>query len=184
MAGRGRGRGKLMISSECGIEKGEEPPPVLQPPPLFPELLNRPLPFDRDISELLRIKKCLRMDLSESESYIKPPAVQSMTERYSDSTPTQSKSKSISLRDNLDLSRFPKELKSIKKKRKVLAKPHKPEIRTDVNINIDEKLKALEKKENEPSDEEDEEKAKEDEENEEIEEEYDEEIEEEVEIFF
>uniref|UniRef100_T1J8X1 DNA-directed RNA polymerase III subunit n=1 Tax=Strigamia maritima TaxID=126957 RepID=T1J8X1_STRMM len=171
---------------QLGMKLKDRPLPVKEPPPLYPELRKQPLPFGRDSSELLKSKKYLRTALNESEFYIKLPAVKSMIERYSEKYSTPKQIKSISLRDNLNLSLFPKELQCIKKKTVALVKT---KIRTRVNtINVDDKLKELEEKENnEPSDEDkdDEEKEKpkvkvykEDEEDEvsEIEEEYDEEI--------
>ena len=45
MGGRGRGRGANMnLNAEAlGIGRGDVPATVLAPPPLFPELVNRPV---------------------------------------------------------------------------------------------------------------------------------------------
>lgn len=147
MAGRGRGRGKptMSISNEqLGLSKESLPPQVAQPPPKFPPLIYKPIICDitDELSYLFELKRDFAEFMKESVYNVEPVIIKKDIDRYSDNYV----SKVTSYESRYDWSRMPTELKPLTKKRKnldnssvVLAK------RKD--INIDEKLKELEKKE-------------------------------------
>lgn len=71
--GRGRGRGKASYEAALGLAPGEAaPPPILQPPPLFPQLDRRPLKLKDTAEEnyLVSIKQGLRQHMLESSFHL------------------------------------------------------------------------------------------------------------------
>jgi len=115
--GRGRGSSINIISEQLGLARDERPEAVLQPPSLFPEVQNQPLPFSSRFSgdnEFLQSKQDIRIRLNESDFYVKPPVVKSgnTMARYSDRYREKPRG---SILDRLDASRFPAELRPTKK---------------------------------------------------------------------
>lgn len=149
MAGRGRGRGKptMSISNEqLGLSKEQQPPQVAQPPPKFPPLIYKPITFNitDELSYLFELKRDFAEFMKESAYNVEPVIIKKDIDRYSD----HYVSKVTSFESRYDWSRMPVELKPLTKKRKsvntggggvILAKRR--------DINIEEKLKELEKKE-------------------------------------
>ena len=86
--GRGRGRGRSLGNLEAlGIAPGEPPPqPILQPPPLFPPLDQKPLELSKtDASEyLLSVKQEFRQSMKQSPFYLRAGSDKKVIERYSD----------------------------------------------------------------------------------------------------
>lgn len=147
MAGRGRGRGKptMSISNEqLGLSKEQQPPQVAQPPPNFPPLIYKPVTFNitDEFSYLFELKRDFAEFMKESAYNVEPVIIKKDIDRYSD----HYLSKVTSFESRYDWSRMPLELKPLTKKRKSVNSgvviPNKRK-----EINIEEKLKELEKKE-------------------------------------
>lgn len=138
--GRGRGRGKGVSFTgsleAIGLAPGESaPPPILQPPPLFPVLNRRPLPLD--ISEvsgyLVAIKQELNIYMSQSLYHLQATSFDSVpVQKYSDKSKVNGGTKGRGGRDgigwDIDWNFFPKELRlgvklKNKKKKQTLSLP-------------------------------------------------------------
>ena len=117
--GRGRGRGKSFGGLEAlSIIPGEPvPPPILQPPPLFPRLDQKPLELHSNKSEeyLLSVKQDLRQFMKQSPFHLKADSDKKVIERYSDK---YRDTKGSELDNILDWECFPKELQLKRRKRK------------------------------------------------------------------
>ena len=148
MAGRGRGRGKPLISipsDQLGITKESQPPQVSHPPPKFPPLLYKPLPFSitSELSYLFELKRDYAETMRESEYNVQPDVIKKDIERYSDRYLTMD---TTGYELKFDWTRMPVELQPLSKKRKATGnKGTSGKKRKEVNI--EEKLKELEKKE-------------------------------------
>lgn len=119
--GRGRGRGRPFGNMEgIGFGPGEAaPPPILQPPPLFPILERKPLELkiDDESEYLYSIKQELRQHMKESPFYLKAESVKASIERYSDKYKELTSSEINDLAWSPEWEYFPDELQ-LKKKRK------------------------------------------------------------------
>ncbi|XP_023940331.1 DNA-directed RNA polymerase III subunit RPC7-like [Bicyclus anynana] len=89
----GRGRGKVSSSSlthdqlqALGINRGDNTPQVLAPPPLFPKLEAKPLPLNCDAATdyMVIVKDQFIEYLHESPAYVKANTRTDGIERYSD----------------------------------------------------------------------------------------------------
>ena len=126
--GRGRGRGKSFGNLEAiGLKPGDRiPPPILQPPPLYPPRVRRPLELDLSQTDhdLLCIKQRLRQFMRQSPFFLKseisdkPGSIERYRDRYTQSNGTNHFSEHISIWKSL-----PRELQiqSSTKKKKRLA---------------------------------------------------------------
>ncbi|KAM7421707.1 hypothetical protein PAMA_015721 [Pampus argenteus] len=193
MAGRGRGRGRRLMSfsvEAVGINRGDSlPPSIQQPTPLFPVMEQKPLPLTggEEAEYLLALKQEFRGAMKSLPFFIQPAAALRDVERYSDKY--HSSEQTDSLMDwTPDWKRLPKELRvHVRKtpkdgvvavaiqssKRQSGQKKKKVKEKEEVLL----KLECLEKKEEQESSEEEEgeEKKKQEEDEAEAEEEYDEE---------
>ncbi|XP_044064500.1 RNA polymerase III subunit GL b isoform X2 [Siniperca chuatsi] len=195
MAGRGRGRGRRMMtfSAEAvGINRGDSlPPSIQQPTPLFPVMEQKPLPLagGEEAEYLLALKQEFRGAMKTLPCFIQPAAAHRDVERYSDKY--HSSEQTDGLMDwTPDWKRFPKELRVHVKKpardgvsaaggRSDRLQPGQKKKRVKEKEEVLLKLETLEKKEERGSSGEEEEgeekKKKQEEEEAEGEEEYDEE---------
>lgn len=86
--GRGRGRGRGKSFEALGLAPGESaPPPILQPPPLFPTLDRRPLSLKSSDVEtyLVTVKQDLRQYMTQSPFHLIRPSSNSVKiAKYSD----------------------------------------------------------------------------------------------------
>ncbi|XP_045897867.1 DNA-directed RNA polymerase III subunit RPC7-like [Micropterus dolomieu] len=116
MAGRGRGRGRRMMTfsvEAVGINRGDSlPPSIQQPTPLFPVMEQKPLPLagGEEAEYLLALKQEFRGAMKSLPCFIQPAAAHRDVERYSDkyhsSEPTDGTTDWTP-----DWKRFPKELR-------------------------------------------------------------------------
>ncbi|XP_035513511.1 RNA polymerase III subunit GL b [Morone saxatilis] len=122
MTGRGRGRGRRMMTfsvEAVGINRGDSlPPSIQQPTPLFPVMEQKPLPLagGEEAEYLLALKQEFRGAMKSLPCFIQPAAAHRDVERYSD------KYHSTEPPDGptdwtTDWKRFPKELRVHIKKR-------------------------------------------------------------------
>ncbi|KAM9352722.1 DNA-directed RNA polymerase III subunit RPC7-like isoform 2-T6 [Symphorus nematophorus] len=121
MAGRGRGRGRRMMTfsvEAIGINRGESlPPSIQQPTPLFPVMEQKPLPLagGEEAEYLLALKQEFRGAMKSLPCFIQPAAAHRDVERYSDKY--HSSEQTDALTDwTPDWKRFPKELRVHMKK--------------------------------------------------------------------
>ncbi|XP_027131094.1 DNA-directed RNA polymerase III subunit RPC7-like [Larimichthys crocea] len=188
MAGRGRGRGRRMMTfsvEAVGINRGDSlPPSIQQPTPLFPVMEQKPLPLagGEEAEYLLALKQEFRGAMKTLPCFIQPAAAHRDVERYSDKY--HSSEQTDGPTDwTPDWKRVPKELRVHVRKpgrqgvsvSQVQAQKKK---RVKEKQEVLLKLESLEKKEERGSsgeEEEGEEKKKQEEEEAEGEEEYDEE---------
>ncbi len=120
--GRGRGRGKAPLEAALGLAPGEAaPPPILQPPPLFPHLERRPL--DLKVSEvgeyLVTVKQEMNQHMVQSPFHLTPtdPTAVRIV-RYSDKYRRNGEaSKNGQLSWNISWSYFPTELRAGRNKK-------------------------------------------------------------------
>ena len=140
--GRGRGRGKGVSFAgnleAIGLAGGESaPPPILQPPSLFPTLNRCPLPLEvlEVTSYLVAIKQELKLSMKQSSFHLKKDSSDSVpVHRYSDksifSRGTNGRARSGRIGWDIDWNFFPKELrpgvKSKKRKKKHIPKKANP----------------------------------------------------------
>lgn len=119
--GRGgkRGRGKPFGGNleALGLSRGEmAPPPILQPPPLFPGLDRRPL--DLKSSEvqnyLVTVKQDLRQCMAQGPFYLRVSSESVKIAKYSDRYKTKNKKE----RHKVDWKYFPAELKPRQKSKR------------------------------------------------------------------
>ena len=86
--GRGRGRGRGRPREELGLRPGEQaPPPILQPPPLYPTLDRKPLELrSSEVEEyLVAIKQDMQQYMMKSPFHLVESASKSaVIARYSD----------------------------------------------------------------------------------------------------
>ena len=120
--GRGRGRGKGPLETALGLAPGEAaPPPILQPPPLFPPLERRPLDLKvTEIGEyLVTIKQELNQHMVQSPFYLAPTDPTTMKiVRYSDKYRRNGEAgRNGHLSRNVNWSYFPAELQTGKNKK-------------------------------------------------------------------
>lgn len=170
MVGRGRGRGSQLTGVEqLGFGVGESmPTPVLQPPPLYPPLENRPVPLrcspeDEYCVELRRdFIECLH----DSPAYLVAQTVRSDIERYSDRYQAAVSSKSKQLPLTFPTSHLPSELRPIvkDKAKREKAKKSNTTRASSKAVDITTRLEELEKTEDQLGDAEEEEEQKESEE--------------------
>ncbi|KAK8743827.1 hypothetical protein OTU49_001283 [Cherax quadricarinatus] len=157
MGGRGRGgrgRGRGMTLEQLGVQKGEAlPERVVGPPETYPPLEFRPVQptQEKNLAEsyLLVVKKEYREHMQNSQYYIQPGVKRPDIERYSDRYQLLASHRG---RLTLNWSRFPKELHpstlsaSSKKRKACLTKINVKKLKTK-DVNVSERLEALEKKE-------------------------------------
>ncbi|XP_051271956.1 RNA polymerase III subunit GL b [Dicentrarchus labrax] len=196
MTGRGRGRGRRMMTfsvEAVGINRGDSlPPSIQQPTPLFPVMEQKPLPLagGEEAEYLLALKQEFRGAMKSLPCFIQPAAAHRDVERYSD------KYHSTEPADGptdwtTDWKRFPKELRvrvkkptrdgvsaAVTRSDRVQSGQKKKKIKEKEEVLL--KLETLEKKEERGSSGEEEEegeekKKKQEDEEAEGEEEYDEE---------
>nr|XP_023020993.1 DNA-directed RNA polymerase III subunit RPC7 [Leptinotarsa decemlineata]XP_023020994.1 DNA-directed RNA polymerase III subunit RPC7 [Leptinotarsa decemlineata] len=151
MSGRGRGgrggRGGVTKTftkdqlTAMGIASNEAlPGPVLEPPPLYPPLKRRPVPLEQssEMDYLIIVRQNFIDRMQLSGSFLKLPENKNQPERAIDKLVAQLPS----AKEKFDWKRFPKELwpKSMAKKSVVSGKPVK-------DVNIEQKLAELEKRE-------------------------------------
>ncbi|XP_063233792.1 DNA-directed RNA polymerase III subunit RPC7-like [Bacillus rossius redtenbacheri] len=119
MAGRGRGgrgggRGRVSMSfstEQLGFGAGEAlPGPTLQPPPVFPPMVNRPVPLQTspETDYLLTLKRDLVQFLRDSPAYLQQEESRKDIERFSDRYQTLSHAPQEL---ELDWGRLPRELR-------------------------------------------------------------------------
>lgn len=155
--GRGRGRGKGMTLEQLGVQKGEGlPERVLGPPETYPPLEYRPVQptQEKNLAEsyLLVVKKEFREHMQNSQYFIQPAVKRPDIERYSDRYQVLAGHRG---QLSLNWSRFPKELHpttiaaaSKKRKRRSAKFPVNVKVaKKSKDVNISERLEALEKKE-------------------------------------
>ena len=86
--GRGRGRAAMSFNVEqLGFNTGEAlPGPVLQPPPVYPIMENRPLTLQGGVEGeyMLALKRDFVEFLRDSPAFVVPAAAKAEIERYSD----------------------------------------------------------------------------------------------------
>lgn len=152
MGGRGRGRGRPMpIGGDPSLGTAEVLPPTLHPPRDFPPLERKPLPLTevekRELSYLYQLKKDFAEYMQESPFFVKPAVEKKDIDRYSDKYQALS-SNNPSYVTLYDWNVMPTELKpsSQKKKRKGV-KLKTPATKKLKDVNIEDKLQELEKKE-------------------------------------
>lgn len=152
MAGRGRGKfGKSSMSfttEQLGFAKGEVlPPPVLQPPPKYPILEHKPMPFSitTEMSYLLELKRDYTEYFRESPYNVQSEELKKDIERYSDRYQDILTDKS-GYESRYDWLKLPAELKPAVRKLKSqnTGQPKKKQ----KTVDIESKLLELEKKEN------------------------------------
>lgn len=152
MAGRGRGRGRpISIGGDQNVGPTEVLPPILNPPRDFPPLEHKPLPLSeaekRELSYLYQLKKSFAEYMQESPYYVKPTVEKKDIERYSDKYQALS-STTLSYETLYDWDMMPAELKpSAQKKKRKGEKLKTPAAKKSKDVNIEDKLKELEKKE-------------------------------------
>lgn len=159
MAGRGRGRGKPLLPLGGEQGKTEVLPPILQPPPSYPPLEYKPAStnISQELRYLLQLKKDFAEYMHESPNNVLPVVVKKDIERYSDRYQDLLSTKQR-YETRYDWTRLPAELKPQATKRKgdktkTTAKKKRKE------VDVESKLKELEKKEtNQQSDAEEEDK--------------------------
>ncbi len=120
--GRGRGRGKPFGNAleALGLPPGESaPPPILQPPPLFPALERRPLELkSSDVEDyLVSIKQELKRFMIHNPFHLKASFNTVEIARYSDKYKTNGE-KDKGMGWDINWMYFPEELKLKKKKKK------------------------------------------------------------------
>ena len=129
--GRGRGRGRGKLCEGLVLPPGEQaPPPILQPPPLYPTLDHRPL--DLKVSEvedyLVTIKQDLKQHALASPFYLTKTDPEAGTiARYSDKFRKNGKRNGL-IGWDIDWNYFPRELRigEKAKKRKGSVKKYSP----------------------------------------------------------
>ncbi|KAK3920872.1 DNA-directed RNA polymerase III subunit RPC7-like [Frankliniella fusca] len=166
MAGRGRGRGggssfNREISERMGMAPGSSETPVesvLEPPPLFPPLENRPVPLELGVEGeyLLALKRDFVGYFRDSPSFIQNVVVKSDNiQRYSD----RYQNATLALKTITDVvrdwSHFPNELRGSvqlqKKKRKLKGSTGRAKV-PKKSEDITTRLEELEKREEQGSD--------------------------------
>ncbi|KAM8735098.1 DNA-directed RNA polymerase III subunit RPC7-like isoform 1-T2 [Acanthopagrus schlegelii] len=199
MAGRGRGRGRRMMTfsvEAVGINRGDSlPPSIQQPTPLFPVMEQKPLPLTggEEAEYLLALKQEFRGAMKSLPCFIQPAAALRDVERYSDKYHSSEQTDALT-EWTPDWKKFPKELRVHVKKAarmgvsaavshsdRVQSSQKKNKVKDKQEVLL--KLETLEKKEEQGSSGEEEEeeeegeekKKKQEEEEAEGEEEYDEE---------
>ncbi|KAH3841581.1 DNA-directed RNA polymerase III subunit RPC7-like [Dreissena polymorpha] len=150
MGGRGRGRGKSVSFDvqALGFGRGEAlPAAILQPPPLFPPQVFKPVPLvnNEDMQYMLALKQEFVGSLRKSAYYMKQDEKKQDIERYTDKYKTHDTAASFAK----DWSRFPAELKIRDKKVKKQIKPKLPvkKVKLTADEDIAKTLETLEKKE-------------------------------------
>ncbi|XP_033111777.1 DNA-directed RNA polymerase III subunit RPC7-like [Anneissia japonica] len=170
MGGRGRGRGRgsaLSFTAEVlGLGRGGDslPTAVLQPPPLFPPLEYKALPLLAGEAReyMLALKQEFRASSKDSPFFIKPQNKKKDIDRYSDKYQASGLN-SDNTQWSPDWSRLPKELQvGVRKKKRSIRPAVKKTIQDkEKTKEIENKLKELEKREEEGSGKEDEEEKEE-----------------------
>ena len=128
MAGRGMGRMGGSSSGNFGIpglsfnmeQPAHGPVETIQPPPIYPQLIYRPLPLEStDTDEyLLALKRDYLDYLKDSPAFFQPVIVKNDIERFSDRYETTAQSQKFLSDAPFEWSRFPKELTPCALKRK------------------------------------------------------------------
>lgn len=131
--GRGRGRGRGKLCEGLVLPPGEQaPPPILQPPPLYPTLDHRPLELRASEVEdyLVTIKQDLRQHALVSPFYLTKTDSKTRTiERYSDKF-RKNGQRNGAMGWGINWDYFPKELRigEKAKKQKGSVKKHSPTV--------------------------------------------------------
>ncbi|KAJ8285556.1 hypothetical protein GJAV_G00028200 [Gymnothorax javanicus] len=182
MAGRGRGRGVAAFTfniDALGITKGSMPETARGPRALFPEMEYKPVPLKtgEDEDYMLALKQEMRGTMKRLPYYIPLPERKMDVERYKEKY-LRSDQRQLANAWTPDWTHLPKEL--MPQKKKVKKKPEvKKQPKGDTSKEKDDllaKLNELEKKDEEPVEEEEGKKGEDEEDEEEVEgEEYDEE---------
>lgn len=122
--GRGRGRGRSFGNIEAlkvHIPGEPLPPPILHPPPLFPQLERKPLELraTQETEYLLGVKQGLRQHMKQSPFYLKAGLDKKDIQRYSDKYKVIEGSELDNVLEwSPDWKFFPKELQIRVKRRK------------------------------------------------------------------
>ena len=150
MAGRGRGRGKPVMSisnEQLGLSKDSQPSIASQPPPKFPLLAYKAVPFNitSELSYLFELKRDYAESMKESTHNVQPIVIKKDIERYSDRFQDMITDKT-SYESRYDWTRIPAELKPLARKRRGVSNSESV-IKKKREMNIEEKLQELEKKE-------------------------------------
>lgn len=155
MANRGRGRGGRAMPAinveQLGIEKGDPPPPVLQPPPKHPLLEYKAPPFQPNagLSYLWELKRDFAETMQESPNHVHQAIAKKDIERYSDRYARSITSDQlISWDQRYDWTMLPRELMPAAAKRKARDLKTAEKAKKLKIIDVDKKLQELEQKEN------------------------------------
>ncbi|XP_072752986.1 DNA-directed RNA polymerase III subunit RPC7-like [Anoplolepis gracilipes] len=155
MAGRNKGKSGMSFSMEqLGFSKGEMlPTPVLQPSPSYPMLDHKPLPIQitTEMSYLVELKRDFTEYMRESPNNVQAVILNEDIERYcEDYEEAIARYNRSEYESKYDWSRMPMELQlQLSRKRKIQqesARPNKK--RKIIEVDIENKLIELEKKEN------------------------------------
>ncbi|XP_041649734.1 RNA polymerase III subunit GL b [Cheilinus undulatus] len=159
MAGRGRGRGRRLMSfsvEAVGINRGDSlPPSIQQPTPIYPVMEQKPLPLigGEEAEYLLALKQEFRGAMKTLPSFIQPTAALRDVERYSDKYHNNEQNDAM-MDWNPDWRRFPKELRvrraaaeRASASRSDRAQPSQKKKRVKEKEEVLLKLESLEKKE-------------------------------------
>ncbi|CAH1133602.1 unnamed protein product [Ceutorhynchus assimilis] len=150
--GRGRGarggRGGLTRTfnreqlTAMGIINEAAPTLVTQPPPLFPLLEHRPLPIRKtaELDYLVTLRQDFVDHMQLSSSYIRTP-VEAKEQHKKEIDKILDQLQSGNAKDEYDWGMFPAELRPKSLAKKVVVK------RTNAEVNVEDKLNALEKQE-------------------------------------
>ena len=134
--GRGRGRAAMSFNVEqLGFNVGEAlPGPVLQPPPVYPIMENRPFPLQGGVEGeyMMALKRDFVEFLRDSPAFVVPAVAKAEIERYSDRYQVALANKNHG-ELKLDWSYFPPELRQ---QTKVTGKRKKKEATSSKNTKI------------------------------------------------
>lgn len=155
-----------LSGDQLGFGKAEVLPPILQPPPSYPQLDYKPLPttITSELRYLQQLKKDFAEYMHESYNNVLPIVIKKDIDRYSDRYQDLSSTKKY--HERYDWSRMPAELKPQVKKRKG-DKTQNSAKKKKKDVDVESKLQELEKKETTANQSDAEEEEKDDDESEE-----------------
>jgi len=163
MAGRGRGRGGARSAMSFNVEdlgfRRGDPLPGAQalPPPLYPQLLSKPPPFNNteELEYLQALKEDYRTTMSKSPHFIKADAVKNSIARYSDKFRETKAPEEDDQLWEMDVRFLPPELHPAQKRKRghkngEKSRKWKPKISPSSRLpDVSKRLEELEKKETE-----------------------------------